>query len=72
MRFQIEMKVLCQEIGKSTPLQLREAINALEPVSSAWSGWALRFVPQLTRASLKCDLLLWAGTNMRGGRAGLL
>lgn len=55
----------------STPLQLKEAVSALEPVSSAQSGWALRFVPQLTRASLKHDLLFWAGANMRGRWAGL-
>lgn len=59
-----------QEIN-STPLQLKEAVSALEPVSSAQSGWALRFAPPLTRVSLKHDLLFWAVANMRGRRAGL-
>ena len=51
---------------RSTPLLLREAVNALEPVPH---GVGAHCILSRTNSgdSLKRDLLLWAGANMRGG-----
>ena len=71
MRFQMEMKILCKEIGKPT----RHPFSS-ERQSLCWNQFCTDWVntvfcPQLTGASPRCDLLLWDDVNTRGGWAGL-